>query len=74
MSIMRLGRAELRVLDLEESVNYYTNIIGLDEVGRSDGRVYLKAWDEFDHHSLFCRKRIRLVWIIWRLKLKKKMI
>ena len=52
MSISRLGRAELRVLDLEDSINYYTNIIGLDEVGRSDGRVYLKAWDEYDHHSL----------------------
>ena len=56
MSIMRLGRAELRVLDLEESVNYYTNIIGLDEVGRSEGRVYLKAWDEFDHHSLILQE------------------
>jgi catechol 2,3-dioxygenase len=30
MAIMRIGRAELRVLDLEESINYYTNIIGLD--------------------------------------------
>lgn len=56
MSISRLGRAELRVLDLEESVNYYTNIIGLDEVGRSDGRVYLKAWDEYDHHSLILQE------------------
>ena len=35
MAIMRIGRAELRVLDLEESVNYYTNIIGLEVVGRS---------------------------------------
>ena len=52
MSIMRIGRAELRVLDLEESINYYTNIIGLELVGRSEGRAYLKAWDEYDHHSL----------------------
>ncbi|MFB5189785.1 catechol 2,3-dioxygenase [Alicyclobacillus fastidiosus] len=49
---MRIGRAELRVMDLEASVNYYTNVIGLDVVGRSEGKVYLKAWDEFDHHSL----------------------
>jgi len=52
MSIMRIGRAELRVMDLEKSVEYYTNVIGLDEVGRSEGRVYFKAWDEYDHHSL----------------------
>ena len=52
MTIMRIGRAELRVMDLEKAVQYYTNVIGLDEVGRSEGRVYLKAWDEYDHHSL----------------------
>lgn len=52
MSIMRIGRAELRVMDLEKSVDYYTNIIGLDVVARDDKRVYLKAWDEWDHHSL----------------------
>jgi catechol 2,3-dioxygenase len=52
MSTMRIGRAELRVLNLEESINYYTNIIGLELVGRSEGRAYLKAWDEYDHHSL----------------------
>ena len=52
MSIMRIGRAELRVLDLEESIKYYSHIIGMDLVGRSDGKAYMKAWDEFDHHSL----------------------
>lgn len=56
MSIIRLGKAELKVLDLEESVKYYTEIIGLDEMGRSNGRVYLKAWDEFDHHSLILQE------------------
>jgi catechol 2,3-dioxygenase len=56
MGIMRMGKAELRVLDLEESVNYYTNVIGLNEVGRSEGKVYFKAWDEFDHHSLIIQE------------------
>jgi catechol 2,3-dioxygenase len=53
---MRIGKAELRVLDLEQSVDYYTNVIGLDIVGRSEGKVYLKAWDEFDHHSLILQE------------------
>lgn len=53
---MRIGRLELRVLDLEESVDYYTNIIGLQETGRDGDRVYLKAWDEYDHHSIILQK------------------
>lgn len=56
MSIMRIGRAELRVMDLDKSVDYYTNIIGLDVVAREENRVYLKAWDEWDHHSLILQK------------------
>ncbi len=50
--IVRIGRLELRVMDLEQSVNYYTEVIGLEEMGRDAERVYLKAWDEFDHHSI----------------------
>jgi catechol 2,3-dioxygenase len=53
---MRLGRVELKVLDLEKATEYYTNVIGMDEVGRSEGRVYLKAWDEYDHHSLILQQ------------------
>ncbi|QOY34619.1 catechol 2,3-dioxygenase [Anaerobacillus isosaccharinicus] len=56
MTVMRLGRVELRVLDLEKSVEYYTNVIGLEETGRTQDRVYLKAWDEYDHHSLILKK------------------
>jgi catechol 2,3-dioxygenase len=54
--ILRLGRLELRVLDLEESVKYYTDVIGLDVTGRDENRVYLKAWDEYDHHSIVLQK------------------
>lgn len=54
--IMRIGRVELRVLDLEESVKYYTQVIGLEETGRDRDRVFLKAWDEYDHHSIILKK------------------
>lgn len=56
MSIMRIGRAELRVMDLEKAVDYYSNVIGLDVVGSSEGKVYFKAWDEYDHHSLILQE------------------
>lgn len=54
--VLRLGRVEIKVLDLEKSVDYYTNIIGLEETGRVGDSVYLKAWDEFDHHSVILTK------------------
>jgi catechol 2,3-dioxygenase len=45
------------VLDLDKTLDFYKNILGLDEVGRtSDGRVMLKCYDEFDHHSVVLRK------------------
>lgn len=57
--VLRLGRVELRVLDLEKSVDYYKNVIGLEETGRVGDSVYLKAWDEWDHHSLILTKSNR---------------
>ena len=54
--VLRLGRVELKVLDLEKSVDYYTNVIGLEETGRLENSVYLKAWDEYDHHSIILTK------------------
>ena len=54
--IERVGRIQLRVHDFEKSVDYYTNVLGLDITGRDENRVYLKAWDEWDHHSVILEK------------------
>ena len=54
--VLRMGRVELRVLDLEKSVDYYTNVIGLEETGRVGNSVFFKAWDEYDHHSVIITK------------------
>ncbi|GHU21269.1 3,4-dihydroxyphenylacetate 2,3-dioxygenase [Spirochaetia bacterium] len=54
---LRPGLIQLRVLDFDKSLHFFKEILGLDEVGRtSDGRVMLKAYDEFDHHSVVLRK------------------
>lgn len=53
---LRPGLIQLRVLDLDETLHFYKNILGLDEVARTtDGRVLLKGYDEFDHHSVSLR-------------------
>lgn len=55
--VLRPGHCQLRVLDMEESVHFYSNIMGLQETGRDDsGRVYFKTLDERDHHSLILRE------------------
>lgn len=55
--VLRPGHAQLRVLDLEESVKFYTEIFGLVETGRDNlGRVYFKCHDERDHHSFIIRE------------------
>lgn len=42
--VMRPGHIQLRVLDLDESVEFYKNVLGLVETGRdAAGRVYFKA-------------------------------
>jgi catechol 2,3-dioxygenase len=54
--VLRPGHVALRVTDLEAGVKHYRDVIGLIETGRDEaGRVYLKAWDEHDHHSVVLR-------------------
>ncbi len=55
--VLRPGHAAIRVLDLEEGVNFYKNVLGLIETGRdAQGRVYFKTWDERDHNSVVIRE------------------
>ena len=55
--VLRPGHISLRVLDLEEGVNFYKNTLGLVETGRDgQGRVYFKAWDEREHNSVLIRE------------------
>lgn len=55
--VLRPGHLAIRVLDLDAAVAHYTGVVGLLETARdTSGRVYLKAWDEHDHHSLVLRE------------------
>lgn len=58
--VMRPGHCQLRVLDLEEAVQFYTKVMGLKPMGRdTQGRAYFKCLDERDHHSLILRQADR---------------
>ncbi len=55
--VLRPGFVQIRVLDMEEAKNHYCQIMGLKEVSTgADGRVYLRASDEFDRHSIVLRE------------------
>src|SRR3954454_16073404 len=54
--VLRPGYIQIRVTDINAAVKHYVDRIGLHEVGREpDGRVYLRAFDEFDRHSVVLR-------------------
>lgn len=52
MSVLRLGYVHLGVTDMAAAQEHYTNVLGMAASAEGDGRLYLKGWDEWDHHSL----------------------
>ena len=50
--LSHLAHVELLTPKLEESVAFFTGILGLSESGRSASSVYLRCWGEHYHHSL----------------------
>lgn len=58
--VMRPGHCQLRVLDIDEAVRFYTRVMGLKPMGRdASGRAYFKCLDERDHSSLILRQADR---------------
>ncbi len=55
MGVLRLSHVDITVPDLDLAEAYYGEVIGMDVVTRVDDRIYLKCWDEEDHHSLAVR-------------------
>ncbi|MFD7503939.1 catechol 2,3-dioxygenase [Streptomyces sp. NPDC059850] len=50
--IAHLGHVELLTPDPDRSLWFFTTILGLTENGRSGDSVYLRTWDDYEHHSL----------------------
>ena len=54
--VLRPGYIQIRVTDMATALRHYVDRVGLHEVSRGpDGRAYLRAWDEFDRHSIVLR-------------------
>lgn len=51
-ALARLGHVALRTPDLDGSLRFFDEILGLDVVERDDTTAYLRAWGDFEHHTL----------------------
>jgi catechol 2,3-dioxygenase len=50
--VAHLGHVELYSNKFEESLDFFTNIYGLTESGRDENSVYLRAFDDYEFHTL----------------------
>lgn len=57
MSIVKLGHVELRVTDLDRSLNYYTDVMGLDVTEEAKGSAHLRASSA--HHEVTLKQADR---------------
>ena len=50
--VAHLGHVELLTNKPEASLNFFVNVLGMTESGRKGDSVYLRGWDDYEHHSL----------------------
>ena len=50
--IAHLAHVELFTDRPEESLDFFVNVYGLTESGREGDSVYLRAWDDYEFHTL----------------------
>jgi catechol 2,3-dioxygenase len=50
--VAHVGHIELLTPRPDESLTFFTSIVGLHETGRSGASVYLRAWGDYERHTL----------------------
>jgi catechol 2,3 dioxygenase len=68
--IAKLGHVSLVTTDLEKSLWFFEEVIGLEKTTEVDGVHYLRAWGDFEHHTLAIRagEESRVDHIAWKAK------
>jgi catechol 2,3-dioxygenase len=54
--VLRAAHIEFRVTDLGRARAFYVDLLGFVESGRDRDRLYLRGYEECDHHSLVLRR------------------
>ncbi len=55
-NVLRCAHVEFRVTDLARAREFYVDLLGFVESGRDGDRLYLRGYEERDHHSLLLRR------------------
>ena len=50
--LAHLAHAELLTPKPDESLHFFVDIMGMTESGRQGDSVYLRGWDDYEHHTL----------------------
>ena len=50
--VAHLGHLELLTPRLEETRRFFVDVMGMYESGRQGDSVFLRGWDDYEHHSL----------------------
>lgn len=50
--LAHLAHVELLTPKPEESLRFFVNVMGMTESGRQGDSVYLRGWDDYEHHTL----------------------
>ena len=50
--VAHLGRVELLTPDLEASLGFFVDVLGMSEVERTGGSVFVRAWGDYERASL----------------------
>jgi catechol 2,3-dioxygenase len=50
--LAHLGHLELLTPKPEESLRFFTGVLGMTESARQGDSVYLRGWDDYEHHTL----------------------
>ena len=66
--LSHLSHVEIATPDVEASVAFYEERLGLRVVGRDGGKAYLRSWGDYTHHSVVISEgpEPALVEIGWR--------
>src|ERR1700740_2567244 len=52
LDLAHLAHVELLTPKPEESLRFFVDVMGMTESGRRGDSVYLRGWDDYEHHTL----------------------
>ena len=50
--LAHLGHMEMLTPKPDESLKFFVDVMGMTESGRRGDSVYLRGWDDYEHHTL----------------------